>query len=295
MAQSKVILVSGATGLVGKPLCRALAKRGHQVRTISRSKEADFQWSVKKEKMSAKAMEGVDVVIHLAGESVAQRWDEETRDRIIESRVVSGRMLVNAILQQPNKPAYISASGINYYGLDRNQLLDESAGTGRGFLSQVCQKWEAVAEPLTDAGIRTVFMRTGVVLSKKGGALKKMLPVFQTGAGGRLGSGRQMMSWISLPDLVGAYVHAVENEKVKGPVNAVAPNPVENRVFTKQLGKALGRPTFLPVPGAVIKTLFGDMGKETVLSNLKIAPKNLKETGFVWKHPQLETAFAEIL
>jgi hypothetical protein len=291
----KTILITGASGLVGQPLCAALNARGHTVRTLSRSDHGDFQWDVAAGELDPAALNGVDAVIHLAGESVAQRWTDEAKARILNSRVESTRLLVDAILKQTNRPPFISASGISYYGIDRERLVDESSQTGKGFLAEVTRQWESAAQPLTDARVRTAFLRTSIVLSAKGGALAKMLTPFKMGVGGRIGDGQQKMSWISLPDLVRAYIFAVENESVQGPINAVAPKPVTNLVFTKTLGKVLGRPTIFPLPAAVVKALFGEMGKETVLSDLGVLPKRLSELGFEWQQPELEQALIETL
>ena len=291
MSQPKTILVTGASGLIGTPLCAALRSHGHTVRTLSRSARGDFQWDVAAGTMDAGAVDGVDVIIHLAGESIAQRWTKSAKERILESRVDSTRLLVNAALEQSEKPAYIAASGIAYYGIDREEPVDESSAIGQGFLAGVTRQWEGAARPLEAAGARCVFMRTGIVLSGKGGALAKMLTPFKLGVGGRIGDGQQQMSWISLEDLVQAYVYAVEHEALGGPVNAVAPEPVSNAVFTKTLGKVLRRPTIFPLPTSIVKALFGDMGEETVLSNLAVKPAQLTEHGFLWQHPNLIKAF----
>ncbi|MGB0335030.1 MAG: TIGR01777 family oxidoreductase [Opitutales bacterium] len=292
---SQTILVTGASGLVGRPLCRALRERDHQVLTVSRGNSGDFKWDIDSAEFDASALAGVDVVIHLAGETVAQRWTKEAKARILNSRVRSTRLLVDAILATEKRPALISASGISYYGVDRAEPMDENAVSGSGFLAEVTRQWEGAAQPLLEMGLRTVFMRTGIVLSRHGGALAKMLPPFQLGLGGRVGSGRQWMSWVSLPDLVSMYLFAVENQTLTGAVNAVAPYASSNAEFTKILGKVLGRPTFFPFPAALVKALFGEMGKETVLSNLAILPRKFEEYGFVWRTPNLEQALKETL
>lgn len=295
MTQPKTLLVTGATGLIGTPLCAALRANGHTVRTLSRGEKGDHQWDVVAGTMDPGAVDGADAIIHLAGESVAQRWTEAARARILKSRTESTRLLVHAALQQDSVPAYIGASGISYYGIDRERSVDETSETGGGFLAEVTRQWEGAAAPLKAAGARCVFMRTGIVLSAKGGALAKMLPPFKLGLGGRIGDGRQMMSWISLEDLVRAYVFAVENEATSGPVNAVAPEAASNQVFTKTLGKVLGRPTIFPLPKGVVSTLFGEMGRETVLSNLAVKPSQLIEQGFHWQHADLEKALQSSL
>lgn len=290
MKQAKTILISGASGLVGTPLCSALRARGHTVRTLSRSERGDFRWDVAAGEMDAAAVDGVDAIIHLAGESIAQRWTKSAKERIFNSRVKSTRLLVEAALKQVQKPAYIAASGISYYGIKRDSPVDETSRIGQGFLADVVEQWEGAAQPLEAAGARCVFMRTGIVLSAKGGALAKMLTPFKLGVGGRIGNGQQKMSWISLEDLVEAYVFAVEDESVRGPVNAVAPEAVSNAAFTKTLGKVLGRPTIFPLPASVVQALFGDMGNETVLSDLDVKPVQLAEHDFKWRHSDLEKA-----
>ena len=295
MTTSKTILITGASGLVGESLCVALKTRGHSVRTLSRSGHGDHQWDVTAGQLDSRALDGIDIVIHLAGESVAQRWTDSVKARILDSRVDSTRLLVDSILAQEKRPAYIAASGISYYGIDSERLVDEYSGSGKGFLAEVTRQWEGAAQALTEADVRTVFLRTGIVLSAKGGALAKMLTPFKLGVGGRIGDGQQKMSWISLPDLVSVYVFAVENVSVSGAVNAVAPEPVTNSMFTKTLGKVLGRPTVFPLPTGLVKILFGEMGKETVLSDLGVLPKSLSKFGFEWQQPELISALKQTL
>lgn len=290
MTDSKTILITGATGLIGRPLCRQLKASGHQIRTLSRGKSGDFQWDPASGDLALEALERVDAIIHLAGESVAQRWTSEAKQRILESRVQSTQLLVRRALESEHRPAFISASGINFYGFDRKDPLDESSTSGEGFLAEVCRQWEGTAQPLEDAGCRCVYVRTGVVLSGEGGALAKMLPPFKAGVGGRLGDGRQAMSWIAIDDLVRIYVACVEDRNIQGPVNAVAPEPVSNQVFADTLGKVIGRPTFIPTPAFAVRLLFGEMGRETVLSDLAVKPSHLKNISFEWTYPDLEAA-----
>lgn len=286
--------MSGATGLIGQPLAEALRADGHKVRTLSRS-SGDYLWDPANGEMDDAVLEGVDAVIHLAGEGVAQRWTEEAKARIMNSRVDGTGLLVERILAAGIKPDFLCASGINYYGYNRDEDLDESATTGEGFLSEVCRRWEGAVQPLEQAGRRCVFVRTGIVLSKEGGALSKMLPPFKVGVGGKIGDGQQRMSWIALKDMVRVYQHCLENVDISGPLNAVSPQVVTNHVFTKTLGKVLSRPTFLPLPKAVIRTLFGEMGRETVLSDLSVQPGVLTNVGFTWEYPELESAFKHVL
>lgn len=289
MNATQTILVSGASGLIGSALCALLRERGHQVRTLSRS-SGDVGWDPERDRLDAGALDGIDAVVHLAGEPIAQRWSDEAKRRILESRVKGTGLLAKAIAACGRPPVFICASGVNYYGYAPGLAVDENSSSGDGFLAEVCREWEAAARPATAAGARTVLMRTGIVLSAKGGALAKMLTPFKMGVGGRIGDGRQMMSWISLPDLVQAYVFVLEDESVSGAINAVAPEPVRNADFTKKLGQALGRPTIFPLPAAVVRTLFGEMGKETVLADLAVRPARLKELGFGWAQPDLATA-----
>ena len=295
MTTPKTILITGASGLVGQSLSTALMARGHSVRTLSRSDRGDYQWDVASGHLDPRALDCVDVVIHLAGESVAQSWTDAAKARILDSRVASTRLLVDLILAQEKRPAYIAASGISYYGIVRERPVDESSDSGKGFLAEVTRQWEGAAQALTEADVRTVFLRTGIVLSVKGGALAKMLTAFKLGVGGCIGDGQQNMSWISLPDLVSVYVFAVENVALHGAVNAVAPEPVTNSMFTKKLGKVLGRPTVFPLPASLVKILFGEMGKETLLSDLSVLPKSLTDLGFEWQQAELEIALKETL
>lgn len=295
MIQSKTILVTGATGLIGRSLCAALEARGHTVRRVSRGDSTDYKWNLATQEIDASAMSGVDVVFQLAGESVVQRWTEDVKKRILSSRVDSTKLLVNEILKQVKRPAFISASGISYYGMAREGLVDESGKTGDGFLAEVTRQWEGAAEPLINAGVRSAFFRIGVVLSREGGALAKMLTPFKLGLGGCVGDGQKKMSWIGLPDLVNAFVFAAENDAVEGAINAVAPQPVSNREFTKTLGVVIGRPTIFPMPCGVFKLLLGEMGTETVLSDLGVLPNRLTELGFEWQTPSLSTTLRETI
>jgi uncharacterized protein (TIGR01777 family) len=233
--------------------------------------------------------------MHLAGEPIAQRWTAAAKQRILESRVQGTALLARAIAAREAKPAFIVASGINFYGSQAAGTVDETSPSGDGFLAEVCRQWEAAAAPAAEAGARTVFMRTGIVLSARGGALAKMLPPFKLGLGGPVGSGDQRMSWISLPDLAMAFCHALENEAVEGAVNAVAPEPVDNRTFAKALARRLKRPAFFPLPSGVVKAAFGEMGEETVLADLAVRPAKLERSGYTWTHPTLDAALAAVV
>ena len=285
--KTKTVLISGATGLVGRAVCDALEGRGHVVKRLSRSGNADVHWDLHVGTMDADAMKDVDVVVHLAGETVAQRWTKAAKSRILKSRVEGTKLLVRTILEQDNPPDYISASGINYYGYQCGVGATENYPQGNGFLADVCKQWESAAKPLMDVGIRTVFMRIGLVLSSQGGALKRMLTPFKLGLGGRVCSGEQRMSWVSLPDLAQMFCLAIENINIRGPVNAVSPEFETNAKFVNYLGELLKRPTVLPMPGVMVRLLFGEMGKETLCSDLGVVPMVLKDKGFEWKYKRL--------
>ena len=294
MNSKKTVLVTGATGLVGRALCLLLEAKGHQVRPLSRS-SGDFRWDPAADKIDPTALDGVDAVIHLAGESVAQRWTAAVKRRILDSRVQSSSLLVREILKRDRPVSYISASGINYYGFESKTPVDESADSGKGFLAEVCRQWEGAAKPLLEAGHRCVFVRTGVVLSPECGALAKLLPPFKAGLGGKVGSGGQMMSWITLSDLARVYVRSIEDETVSGPLNAVAPEAVTNLEFTKAISAALKRPTALPLPAFAVKLMFGEMGRETLLSDLPVEPAQLRAMDFSWEHEKIDNALNQLL
>lgn len=286
---SKTLLISGATGLVGRSLCQALEQKGHTVKRLSRSGKADFHWDIHAGTIDEDAMKDVDVVVHLAGETVAQRWTRKTKSKILDSRVEGAKLLVRKILEQDDPPDYISASGINYYGYQCGVGPTEQSVKGDGFLADVCEQWEGAAKPLRNVSIRTVFIRIGLVLSSQGGALKRMLTPFKLGLGGPVCSGKQRMSWIALPDLVRIFCLAIEDINIKGPVNAVSPQFETNEIFVKRLGELLKRPTALPMPKALVSLLFGQMGKETLCSDLGVVPLLLKNKGFEWHYENLQT------
>ncbi|MEM7791433.1 MAG: TIGR01777 family oxidoreductase, partial [Verrucomicrobiota bacterium] len=276
-------------------LCQRLSEKGYVVKTLGRNASSDAQWDLNAGTIDPRALTGVDCVVHLAGEPIAQRWTKQAKERIKESRAKSTALLTQAILKEEKRPDFICASGSNFYGYNRGGGLDESASSGEGFLAEVCRRWEGEAQPLIEAGVRTVFVRTGIVLSRFGGALAKMLPPFKAGAGGRIGTGKQLMSWISLPDLVEIYIRAIEDPDLSGPINAVVPEAVTNSKFTKDLGEVIGRPTIFPLPAFVVKTLFGEMGQETVLADVGLVPQRLRDAGFNWRLPILKEALEDCL
>ena len=296
MTKNRNILVTGANGLIGSALCPALSKSGYTVRTLSRN-HGDFRWDISNNFIETNALSGIDCIIHLAGETIAQRWTVYAKENILQSRLKSTQMLAKEICRKERQIKLICASGINYYGCDRAERVTEQSSPGTGFLAEVCKEWESAVHECEISEIRknATFIRTGVVLTPNGGALKKMLPPFKAGVGGRIGSGKQMMSWISLDDIVRVYIQAIEDERLTGAINAVTPSPVTNHKFTEALGKVLHRPTILPIPAFMVTALFGEMGKETILSNLNVVPEKLQQCGFEWRHAKINDALNELL
>lgn len=300
--RAKTILVSGARGLVGTALTSAIASKGMNVRRLSRSssKSRDDDaviWNPESGLLNFVACSGVDAVVHLAGENIASgRWSAAKKLRIRDSRVTGTHRLCKSLASMPNPPrVLVCASAIGFYGDRGDQLLVETEPPGCGFLPEVCTQWERATQPAVDAGIRVVNLRIGVVLSPEGGALKQMLLPFQFGLGGKVGSGRQYWSWISLPDLVRSILFAVEEESLTGPVNAVAPDAVTNAEFTGMLGRVLRRPTFFPLPGFMARLVLGEMADELLLASIRVAPEQLQKHGFEFEHPDLETALRAVL
>ena len=298
------IAVTGASGLIGSRLCTFLKNDGHQVLRLLRpqsvpeeSSGADIlTWEPVAGEVNKKALEGLNAVVHLVGENVAQRWTEPVKKRITGSRLRSTDFLCKTLASLASPPeVLISASAIGFYGDRKEEPVDESSSRGQGFLAELCQKWEAAASPAAEAGIRVVNLRTGIVLSTAGGALAKMLPPFQLGAGGILGSGEQYMSWITMTDTMEAIKFLIQNKILRGPVNLVAPNPVTNHDFTKALGKALGRPTFCPVPAAVARMVMGDMADEMLLTGAKVLPSKLEAAGYKFRYPDIDSGLKEAL
>lgn len=297
------ILISGASGLIGQPLTAQLEKQGHQIARLVR-RPADWAkkevyWDPEKGSLDKSPLVefAPEAVIHLAGENIASgRWNDTLKAKIRDSRVNGTDILALALASLDPKPkCLIMASATGYYGERGDELLIENAASGHNFLAEVCQAWEASAKPAEDAGIRVVKLRTGVVLSKKGGALKKMLTPFRLGAGGVIGDGRQYLSWITLADMVSAYLFALENENLSGPVNAVSPNPVTNKEFTKALGRALFRPTLFPLPASTARMLFGEMAEELLLASTRAKPGALERAGFTFSHPEIREALKAVL
>jgi hypothetical protein len=296
-----ITAITGSTGLVGTSLSAALEARGDQVRRLvrreARDPQREIRWDPGAGQIDAAALDGIEAVVHLAGEGIADhRWTDEFKRKILESRQLGTQTLCDALAGLQNKPrVLVSASAIGYYGDRGEESVDESSPPGQGFLADVCQAWEAATQPARDAGIRVVNLRIGVVLSRDGGALAKMLTPFKLGAGGVIGSGRQVMSWIALDDLVSAILFALSNSSLAGPVNAVSPQPVTNREFTKTLGRELGRPTIFPMPAFAARLAFGEMADEMLLGGVRVEPRALAAAGFEFQYPQLEPALRHVL
>ena len=294
------VLVTGSSGLVGSALTPFLEDKGHRVRRLLRhpSPSSDAtSWNPADGNFAAGGLEGLDGVVHLAGENIAGgRWTPARKARIRDSRVEGTRRLSEALAGTPVPPrVLVSASAIGLYGDRGDDALDEDALPGRGFLPEVCQAWEDAVAPAKARGIRVVHLRIGIVLSPAGGALGQMLLPFKLGVGGVIGPGTQHMSWIALDDLLGVVLHALTTDGLSGPVNAVTPNPVANREFTKTLGRVLGRPTIFPMPGFVARLVFGEMADALLLASTRVVPRRLAETGFQFQYPTLEGALGHLL
>ncbi len=294
------ILITGASGLVGTELQKSFAEKGYEMLLASRSEpknETYVRWSIEEGFAEPEKLEGIDAVVHLAGENVSGlRWSDEKKKAIRDSRVLGTRNVVDAISKLKNKPkVFVASSAIGFYGERGDEEVNESSAVGSGFLSDVSKEWEAESRRAEDAGIRTVLLRTGIVLSKDGGALGTMLTPFKLGVGGVVGNGKQWMSWISMEDEIAIINFVIENENIRGAVNAVSPNPVTNQEFTKALGEVLYRPTFLPLPEFAVSMVFGEMGDALLLASTKVLPKRLMDAGFEFKYPDLKPALVNAI
>ena len=295
------ILVTGASGLVGKPLVASLEAAGHQVlRAVRRETRDDAKevfWNPLKGEIETDKLAGIDAVVHLAGANIAgKRWTASYKQLLIDSRVIGTTHISETIAALDPQPKVMAcASAIGFYGNRGDEVLDEASTSGDTFLPDVCQQWENSCQAARDAGIRVASMRLGVVLSPAGGALAKMLLPFKLGGGGILGSGKQYFSWISLDDTVEAIEHVLNSEQISGPVNLVAPTPVTNYEYTKTLGKVLSRPTVMPMPGFAANLLFGEMAEALLLASTRVVPNVLSETGFQFQHATLEPALRHLL
>lgn len=295
------VLVSGSSGLIGSTLIPFLTTGGHHVvrlvRSTPRPGQAAVRWNPETGAIDSAALEGLDGVVHLAGENIAAgRWTAARKARIRDSRVRGTRLLSQALstLDRPPK-TLVCASAIGYYGDRGEERLREESGPGQGFLATTCREWEAATELAAKNGVRVVNLRIGVVLTPAGGALARMLTPFRLGVGGKIGSGQQYMSWVALDDVVGAIHHALVTDSLRGPVNAVAPNPVTNLEFTKTLGHVLSRPTILPVPAFAARLAFGEMADELLLASARVEPAQLRASNYQFRFPQLEGALRHLL
>lgn len=293
------VLVSGSHGLIGSALVPALRHAGHEVVALVRGPaEGDqIRWDPAEGQLGA-SLSGIDAAVHLAGEGLAEkRWTPAQKRRIVDSRVKSTQLLAQRLAEaDPTPSVMVSGSAIGLYGNRGDTLVDEDSDAGSGFLARLCQDWEAAAAPAEAAGIRVVAIRTGIVMSPAGGALKKLLPLFKLGLGGKFGSGQQYQSWISIDDEVGAIMHALSTATLSGPVNLTAPHPVTNAEFTRKLGSVLHRPSVVPVPGLALSLVLGhELAEEMLLGGQRVRPKRLEQSGYLFEYPELESALRQLL
>jgi uncharacterized protein len=287
------IAVTGSTGLIGSGLVLGLRKAGHEVVGLRRPTD----WDPEKGTISPSAFSGVDAIVHLAGENIAAgRWTNARKEKIRESRVKGTKLIAETISRMDRRPqVLVSGSAIGYYGDRGDQVLREESAAGTGFLSEVCREWEAATDAATRKGVRVVHLRTGIVLSPKGGAMGKMLLPFKLGVGGKIGSGRQYWSWISLDDICGAIIHAIEAAGLHGPVNVVSPSPTTNADFTTILGRVLHRPTMIPMPAFAARIALGEMADALLLASARVEPAKLTATRFVFRDRDLEPTLRRLL
>jgi len=294
-------VISGGTGFIGRRIVDRLLRDQHYVGVWSRqpgrekrAAVASFSWDPMHGEPPAESINTMDAVIHLAGEPVAQRWNAEVKRRILDSRVLGTRALVDAISRVRHKPkVFVCASAIGYYGDRGDEVLTESSTPGSGFLADVCRGWEKEADRAAEFGLRVIKLRIGFVLGRDGGALAQMVPAFRAFAGGRLGSGKQWMPWIHVNDVAEMFVHVVEND-IAGVLNAAAPNPVTNAVFTREMGKALHRPALFAIPPFALKLAFGELGQH-MLDSSRVIPEAAMKAGFPFRYPELAVALRDLL
>jgi hypothetical protein len=300
--RSLTVAVSGASGLIGQQLTAFLTTGGHTVKQLTRSRpvgDDQIYWNPREQAIEGDKLNGVDAVIHLAGENVfALRWTEAKKDSIMHSRRVGTRLIAEALAGLDNPPdVFLSASAVGYYGDHGTEPIteDTAPSSNAGFLSDVCQAWEAATQPAAEAGIRTAQLRTGIVLTPAGGALQLMLPAFRLGLGGRIGAPNQYFPWIALDDVIGGYVHALWTDTVEGPVNLTAPEPATMDAYAKTLAGVLNRPALLNVPGSAVRTALGEVADEMLLQSARVRPDRLQATGYTFRHPALRGALRHLL
>ena len=293
------VAVTGSSGLIGTSLVSFLSKKDIVVSKILREnpEDDDISWKPEDGDWNSAFTGGVDGIVHLAGESVASgKWTRKKKEKIRNSRIEGTKRLCEHILKLPTPPSVlVCASAIGYYGNRGVEFLNEGSPRGSGFLPDVCLGWEEATESVSKAGIRVVNVRFGIVLSKDGGALAKMMTPFKIGMGGKIGSGTQYMSWIAMDDVTSAIYHTLITESLKGPVNVTAPNPVTNKEFTTTLGEVLKRPAVVPIPAFAAKLAFGEMANDLLLASTKVAPKRLSDSGYKFQYPELENALKHVL
>lgn len=293
------VAITGATGLIGSALVPALAARGHSVLRLVRSAPrgaGEARWDPARGEVDTRALATCDGVIHLAGESLDQRWTPAARRRIVQSRAGGTQTIARALAALPDGPrVLVSASAMGYYGDRGEALLDEASPPGSGFLAEVVRQWEDATAPAASAGVRVVCTRFGLVLSAGGGALARMLPPFRLGLGGPFGDGRAWWSWIGIHDLVAIVIRALEDPALAGPINVVAPEPVRNATFVRTLGHVLHRPAWLPVPRAALVLALGDLAREAVLASIRVQPARLVAAGHAWQTPALDDTLHRVL
>lgn len=293
------IAIAGASGFIGSALASHLESLGHAVIRIGRHEDprhGNVQWDPVSGELDAAKLEGIRIVVNLAGEEIGQRWTPDRRQRILDSRICSTEVLAKACAAlDPHPKVLVNMSAMGFYGDRGDELLDEQSSRGKGFLAHVVEKWEGAADPARAAGIRVVHPRGGLVLHPAGGVLKRLLPIFRLGAGGTIGSGQQWMSWISRTDLVRALAWVALHESLEGPIILATPTPVRNAEFTRELARALRRPALATVPEFAVKFMFGEMGEETILASQRLAPSLLQESGFEFEYPTLAAALTHEL
>jgi len=295
------IVIAGASGFIGRRLMKALANGNHSIRALSRHAGTNLPngvqlhvWDATKGPPPAESLEGAEAVVNLVGEPIAQKWTDEVKQKIRESRAVGTRHLVAALAGMQQRPAVlVCSSAIGYYGSRGEEVLTEASAPGTGFIADVCTEWEKEADAAAALGIRLVKLRTGMVLAGHGGALARMMPAFKSGMGGKLGHGDQWMSWVHMDDLVGIIQHALEGS-ISGPVNGTAPNPVTNADFTKALGHSLSRPAVVPIPAFSLKFLFGEMA-DVMLASQRVLPAAAEAAGYTFRYPMVEGALENIV
>jgi uncharacterized protein len=299
-----LVAVTGASGLIGSALTRRLRAEGHQVLRLTRSRPSapdQVQWDPTAGRLDADALAKADAVVHLAAKNLGERlrWNARVKHELLESRVqgtaIAARTMADLAGRSGGPRVLVCASGVGYYGDRGDEALTESSSPGSGFLAEVCKQWEAAADPAREAGLRVVHLRTGPVQDMAGGGLPKQALLFRLGLGGRLGSGRQWLSWTALDDIVGAYLHALTHDELHGPVNNVAPNPVTNAEFTATLARVLGRPALLPVPAFAPRLVLGEAADEFLFVSQRALPVRLRETGYRFQFPELEQTLRHTL